>query len=151
MRTASWVAIEDQEPNVNAFHIAFDDPEAYARYLIERWRAGVTWINVEHDIVLPAGSLSRLARCPHEWCVHPYTLRGTIYVPMLGLAKFSASLLGTFPMLAREALAIEKRDDVLVGWRYCSEYLAAYLGRAGVAVHIHQPLAIHLSAGIEYR
>lgn len=111
---------------------------AYWDLLASLWRAGETFILVEHDIVPPDGALDGLWACERDWCGLPYPV-GDHFGIFNGCTKFGAALLERFP------LAVEQMRSH--HWASLDSQLIAYLQRQDptLAPHIHWPAAQHLS------
>lgn len=124
---------------------AFDrtDDGAYARLVERLWGRRETFVVVEQDVVPHAGAIAELVQCPAPWCSHCYDDPGYQRVPMLGLAKFAASLLAKTPEVATTVLRDGARHAVPVHWRQLNEVLVAHLLARGVTWHRHLPDVEH--------
>ena len=65
---------------------------AYHRFLIDRWKKGEKWINVEHDCAPTGAQLEELWNCRHDWCSCGYHELGDM-IPFFGCVKFSADFI----------------------------------------------------------
>ncbi len=80
-----------------------EGPYGYRSYFRDRWRAGETFISVEHDVVPWPGALEQLWACPELWCVYGYHDNDNFAdpavtgFPYLGCVKFSAELIAATP------------------------------------------------------
>jgi hypothetical protein len=73
-----------------------DGDSTYFRMLQGQWESGESFINVEHDIIIP-DKYPTLALCPHGWCAAPYPYLDRPRQFGLGYVKFSAALIARHP------------------------------------------------------
>jgi len=92
----TWAALWDLDPR---YADTSGDVEAYWRLLCELWKAGETFIIVEHDIVPGPGTLQAMWDCEQPWCAYPYPVGTPWETPCLGCSKFDARLMEWFPNL----------------------------------------------------
>lgn len=70
----------------------------YSDFLLERWREGESFINIEHDVVPWPGAIEAIAECPEPWCGYAYHVGASLdphpyWHPMLGCVKIGAELI----------------------------------------------------------
>lgn len=144
LRALTMLAVQESGLAFVKCRLNPDDPSDYARTLVDLSERGGTFVVNEQDVVAPPGALRALIECSEPWCAHHYPIRGYLYGPLLGLAKFSAELLHAHPGLFWTALWHNKGKRAWVQWRSISERLASDLGARGVECHWHEPPAGHL-------
>ncbi len=120
------------------------DDGAYAALLERLWRAGDTFMVVEHDVVPTKAQLADLARCQHPWCSTCYDTAAYPRTPMLGLVRFDRALLERRSEVGVHVLRTGYTRTRHVGWRSVNETLARHLFAIGETWHRHQPDVVHL-------
>jgi hypothetical protein len=71
---------------------SFDNDGTYFHILEKAWERGESFINVEHDIIIPDKDPT-LAVCPNDWCAAPYPYLDRPRQFGLGCVKFSDALI----------------------------------------------------------
>ena len=111
----------------DAIFVPMTDELSYSRYFIKRWEEGLTFINVEHDVVPSFHYLTEMWNCSELWCGCGY--KDGDCTPYLGCIKISDKF-------------IQLHQDMWVErpWRNCDVYMA---NKAKVPYHFHG-VATHL-------
>ena len=120
---------------------------AYTEHLADRWRQGHTFINVEHDVVVPEGAIEALLACERPWCYHFYANHEGDF-PFFGLVKFGAELIRDLPRVWDSMLAAEPSGHQ-PRWQICDTWLNMYPGRP--EPHRHEPPAYNLRTHSHWR
>lgn len=144
LRPMTVLSVQESGIAFTKARLVAEDPSDYARTFVDCWARGGTFVVVEQDIVVPPGSIAALIECEHPWCAHHYPIKGYLYGPLLGLAKFSWHLIESHPKAASNALWYNKGKRAWVPWKSISERLASELGSLGYECHWHDPVAGHL-------
>lgn len=111
--------------------VKMTDFDSYQLLFLSLWKAGESFIIVEHDVVPSPGSLDRLARCKHQWCGCPYGPGGI----SLGCTKIADTLIAKLPKLW------EKMP--LRHWQYCDDWFGSHAEKVA-SQHRHEPVEAHL-------
>lgn len=112
--------------------------DAYRELLEDVWRAGDSFLVVEHDIEIHAGVVPEAQACPEPWCAWPYVVGSDpdgFIEASLGCTRFSADLLRDVPNLI-DSLPV--RD-----WRRLDCEISPRLMTAGYSPHVHMPPVLH--------
>jgi len=137
-----------------------DDDEGYPRFLKRRWKAGQTFLNIEHDVVFHHGALEELWTCKRPWCAFAYR-PDEIYAednhtPVFGCCKFSAAFIHTTTgvwdaMLENATDRARNPSGIAVAsnpkWKLCDGWLrqwAKYVLPRPQFVHQHFPAVQNL-------
>lgn len=91
-----WLPVCLKADGVDATYIQMLDEGHYSRLLADLWRAGGSFILLEHDVLPWPGALRQLWDCPENYCAFPYRLSGCVGLAM-GCNKFSTNLLKAYP------------------------------------------------------
>ncbi len=113
---------------------------SYAELLANLWDDGLTFVIVEHDIVVHPGAMPELIACKELWCGFPYREvpdPASEPVTGLGCTKFDRKLLRSVPN--------PFANIVLVEWRNVDYTVGSALRAAGFEVHRHEPPVRNLS------
>ncbi len=106
----------------------------YYNLLADLWRAGETFVVIEHDIVVYPGAIGAMLDCDHGWCGTVYPYRAA-EIACLGCTKFSAEFIAAHPGVPAWVAAREH------GWRYLDTQWAAAL--LPERIHEHRPAVGH--------
>lgn len=88
----TWDALAGFDP----VGVPMDADDAYLRYFEERWRVGVAFINIEHDVIVRHDQLLELYTCPNSWCCFPEYLDGPA---TLSIARFRSDFIACNRMI----------------------------------------------------
>lgn len=114
----------------------------YSNYFKDRWDAGESFINLEHDIVVYPGALQALWDCPQPWCAYNYHLPvhqlenledEATNVPT-GCVKVSAEMIKQLPGFW----------DTPILWDRCDQHLS----KCGLKVHQHFPGVVNANPAL---
>lgn len=149
---ATEFALKYEHPSETLFVDVSKDEFAYFELMQEMWKAGETFVLVEHDIVPYPTALRQIYDCPHPLCAYeaPHVWRdyspGTTMKPDddpfiygLGIVKFGEELMLKHP---------DHLDDPELDrtWIYVDGNLTArLLMRYDYKMHYHQPPVMHFS------
>lgn len=128
-------SLEAHAPQVEYTEMGYRHDD-YHRFLDGLWRAGDTFLLIEHDIEIHATVASELESCPEPWCVFEYAVSGgTMLDASLGCTRFRSSLLQALPNFMGD---LPVRD-----WRRLDCEMAPRLHQAGYRQHVHYPPVKH--------
>lgn len=124
-------------------HLCHGDT-GYWRLLAALWARAETFVIVEHDVVVDAGTIVELADCGREWCAAPYPyLSGTIVG--LGCTKFAAALIRRVPDAVERAGALTDAGHPARHWCRLDAWMQRALRDSGEFLHFdHTPVG-HLN------
>ena len=97
----------------------------YPLFLREKWRAGVDWINCEHDVIPLPAQIDHLERCPNGWCAVRDPLCST---PTFSLARFRAPFMAAHPDVWDRLLAQDRVTIFQPLWQICDVWLRQQCG-----------------------
>lgn len=135
---AVWAEFQPGDEIVWADTSASD--AAYFQLLMEHWRQGQTFINLEQDKVPAPGALRELFDCESPWCTYPHLAHQGDWVaeqPTLGCTKFAAELMSKHPDLIERS----GRLDIGCGpmhWQRLDMLVTAGLLWATGSCHVHE-------------
>ena len=113
---------------------------AYFQLLLEHWRKGDTFVNLEQDKIPAPGALREIYECDHPWCTYPHLAHQGDWVaeqPTLGCTKFRADVMAGYPNLIEMA----GRLDIGLGayhWQRLDMLITAGLMWAVGNCHVHE-------------
>jgi len=116
----------DQPGMVEVWWIHPNNPYHYDTLLRGWWMVQMTFLLLEHDVVLERQAIAEFAQCPRPWCVSPYNDH-----TLLGCSRFRPEQLGAPGWLPS-------------AWNQLDQAVYAWLGMRGHQPHIHPGLARHL-------
>lgn len=141
---AAMLASLDAHPNRDImwkrFTVQPDDPTAYGKIIAQHWSFTDSLAIVEPDIVVRPDVLDAFLNCPEPYCAFPYDL-STDVMCALGCTRFSASFIGRYPSLMREAVGENAswfQFDIVVQRKLLVD-------RHGEQPHVHLPKVEHLN------
>jgi len=144
---------------------------SYPSLLGRLWGTCESLVIVEHDIVVPPGTIEAFKMCPEDWCYHKYAGIQSWGWPALGLVRVRGDAmeiaakcwekylqrrpLGGFlnpdtlqPQPVEEIDADEHKHlppwNSDPQWLHCDEWMAAYLRYEGFIEHQHYPDCLNL-------
>lgn len=117
---------------------------AYCELLTGLWRAGETFVIVEHDIVPPPGFVDGLVACGLGWCAGSYPYEGFGAMIGMGCVKFSDNLMALFPSLMTTVGRMSSLEHPAGHWCNLDARIQRYLNGEGYRPHPHG-LVGHLS------
>jgi hypothetical protein len=120
---------------------------AYTNHLQRAWRVGVSFINLEHDMVPWPGSLSAMWRCPAPWCFYSYipSIHPGTCAPF-GAVKFSAEIIAALPDVW-DAMRKEYCDNPRA-WAFNDIHFFRYAKNHGISAHQHWPSMFNANPAI---
>jgi hypothetical protein len=97
------------------------NPTDYSKFFIKQWKKGVSFIVVEHDVVVTPEQIESLITCPQPWCGYSY--RAHDHNPYFGCVRFREDF-------------IQRHKDLWVErpWGNCDVFLANH---ATIPYHPH--------------
>ena len=126
-------------------YVRLDGDDGYPRFLGERWAAGETFVNVEHDVAPWPGAVDGLLDCPEPWCGYDYgDACPTGPTALLGCVKLTAELMRATPTIWDDMLTQPNvwSDLGIPGWGYCDLWLDQQ-ARPVVEHHLHTPAVVN--------
>ena len=123
-------------------------PNDYLAMLTHLWELGEPFVNVEHDVEFPPGTVEEVARCPGLWCWHPYVNVPTVpQLANLGLTKFSAPFIAALPYVwtdfASSSEVMRRRWQRQPTWSMLDAWLIDYAEARGYPGHAHHALVVN--------
>jgi hypothetical protein len=123
-------------------YVKLHDDWDYTRYFQERWDAGQTFINLEHDTVPWPGAPEVLWACEKPWCVFGYTMKVEEKTgSSLGCTKFSAVFMAQLPNVWQDMLVCGYWPEN--AWAHCDSWLYDYATKRGIRPHLHLPSVLN--------
>lgn len=107
----------------------------YSKFLKDRWEAGESFINIEHDSVLWPGAIENLENCIGTWCAFDYTQA----VWKTQLAPLNSIPMGAVKITQEVMAKTWGVWDKPVDWRGCDVHLFKAARAAGLKIHQHFP------------
>lgn len=111
------------------------DPYAYGRMIERLWRRAISFVIVEHDVLVRPDTLPDLLSCRHPWCAYSVWM-GEGEVATFGCVRFAASIL-------EEPWLVPATD-----WQRLDAAVEAWLVGKGHVKHVHYPALAHLNPGV---
>jgi hypothetical protein len=120
------------------------DPEAYWRFLHERWGLPGDLLIVEHDMEPAEGATAAMLACPRPWCSSPYRIEnGQWLTDGLGCIRLAARLKTRHPDLMDRLGEMTGDGLPPKDWRRLDVRLAQLLRSLGYRPHTHRR-SVHL-------
>jgi hypothetical protein len=132
-------ALDAEEYPYEMVDVSSDD-ESYWRLRRDLWHAGEDHLIVEHDMIIPHGSIAQFEACPEEWCGHLYYSVWGGWGVWWGVTRYRGSLTRRHPDLPE---SIESRHWGSLDSAWINHLRLLCYPEA----HRHEPPAIHLTKG----
>lgn len=119
------------------------DPYGYVEAFQGWWRAGETFLVVEHDITFTPADFVDILTCPASWCVFPYQIWGKMVSSGLGFTRFRDTLLARWPHLADQIATYGEIRPRQTQWWQLDQAVCRYLTIVGERPHVHTRQVAH--------